>query len=141
MRRCLLIAFASKTRRWLGPRKGPTHHWRRQHLPIGSQDDSYAAVPRSGFRQRNQAPVAQLDRAPDYESGGQEFESLRARQQLFDFDSEISVRIFPHLTLKRIRAAPGKHPVQICCPMMSGVNAISSSVPERMRSGTWPVKR
>src|ERR1043166_5062432 len=27
----------------------------------------------------NNAPVAQLDRAPDYESGGQEFESLRAR--------------------------------------------------------------
>src|SRR6202030_838451 len=27
------------------------------------------------------APVAQLDRAPDYESGGQEFESLRARHQ------------------------------------------------------------
>src|SRR6516225_8604576 len=26
------------------------------------------------------APVAQLDRAPDYGSGGQEFESLRARQ-------------------------------------------------------------
>src|SRR5665213_4586929 len=25
------------------------------------------------------APVAQLDRAPDYESGGWEFESLRAR--------------------------------------------------------------
>ena len=25
-------------------------------------------------------PVAQLDRAPDYESGGWEFESLRARQ-------------------------------------------------------------
>ncbi len=25
------------------------------------------------------APVAQLDRAPDYESGGQEFESLRVR--------------------------------------------------------------
>ena len=30
------------------------------------------------------APVAQLDRAPDYESGGQEFESLRARQQRID---------------------------------------------------------
>jgi hypothetical protein len=45
-------------------------------------------VPWSGFRQRNQAPVAQLDRAPDYESGGQEFESLRARHQLVDFDSE-----------------------------------------------------
>ena len=29
------------------------------------------------------APVAQLDRAPDYESGGQEFESLRARHLLF----------------------------------------------------------
>ena len=27
-------------------------------------------------------PVAQLDRAPDYESGGWEFESLRARQKL-----------------------------------------------------------
>ena len=25
---------------------------------------------------------AQLDRAPDYESGGQEFESLRARHQI-----------------------------------------------------------
>src|ERR1700722_4103734 len=30
---------------------------------------------------RTYAPVAQLDRAPDYESGGQEFESLRARHQ------------------------------------------------------------
>jgi hypothetical protein len=30
------------------------------------------------------APVAQLDRAPDYESGGQEFESLRARHFRFD---------------------------------------------------------
>ena len=34
------------------------------------------------FCMRRQAPVAQLDRAPDYESGGQEFESLRARQDL-----------------------------------------------------------
>ncbi len=31
-------------------------------------------------RDAHDAPVAQLDRAPDYESGGQEFESLRARQ-------------------------------------------------------------
>jgi hypothetical protein len=30
------------------------------------------------------APVAQLDRAPDYESGGQEFESLRARHYIND---------------------------------------------------------
>ena len=29
------------------------------------------------------APVAQLDRAPDYESGGQEFESLRVRHFKF----------------------------------------------------------
>ena len=32
-----------------------------------------------GSRAQN-APVAQLDRAPDYVSGGQEFESLRVRQ-------------------------------------------------------------
>src|ERR1700756_2655525 len=32
------------------------------------------------------APVAQLDRAPDYESGGQEFESLRARHSINDLE-------------------------------------------------------
>ena len=38
--------------------------------------------PRSaGPMGRSWAPVAQLDRAPDYESGGWEFESLRARQR------------------------------------------------------------
>lgn len=31
------------------------------------------------------APVAQLDRAPDYESGGQEFESLRVRHLIFSY--------------------------------------------------------
>ncbi len=36
------------------------------------------------------APVAQLDRAPDYESGGQEFESLRVRHYVsFRFSSVI----------------------------------------------------
>ena len=30
-----------------------------------------------------QAPVAQLDRAPDYESGGWGFKSLRARQPFY----------------------------------------------------------
>jgi hypothetical protein len=34
------------------------------------------------------APVAQLDRAPDYESGGQEFESLRARQSVIISEPE-----------------------------------------------------
>ena len=38
--------------------------WRRQSKP----------------RCQRQAPVAQLDRAPDYESGGRRFESFRARQ-------------------------------------------------------------
>ena len=39
------------------------------------------AHPAQEFRRdAHDAPVAQLDRAPDYESGGQEFESLRARQ-------------------------------------------------------------
>ena len=39
-------------------------------------------------------PVAQLDRAPDYESGGWEFESLRARQK------SQSIRFF-HATQKK----------------------------------------
>jgi hypothetical protein len=34
------------------------------------------------------APVAQLDRAPDYESGGRTFESFRARQ----FGTELGMR-------------------------------------------------
>jgi hypothetical protein len=42
------------------------------------------------------APVAQLDRALDYESRGQEFESLRARHLHVDFESE-SLRGFPAL--------------------------------------------
>src|SRR5262249_6069988 len=39
-----------------------------------------APGPRPGFPRIAQAPVAQLDRAPDYESGGRRFESFRARQ-------------------------------------------------------------
>src|SRR5262249_39072797 len=53
-----------------GPRRGGA-------LPIWLEPDSYAP-PREHIPPRH-APVAQLDRAPDYESGGQEFESLRAR--------------------------------------------------------------
>src|SRR5262249_49714762 len=34
------------------------------------------------WRWRDNAPVAQLDRAPDYESGGRTFESFRARHFL-----------------------------------------------------------
>ena len=46
-------------------------------LPARRRPARYPALPA-----RQCAPVAQLDRAPDYESGGQEFESLRARQHL-----------------------------------------------------------
>jgi hypothetical protein len=45
-----------------------------QAFPVGGVDCE------DFYRFLAQAPVAQLDRAPDYESGGQEFESLRARQ-------------------------------------------------------------
>ena len=40
--------------------------------PIINRPSPQRAAPR-------QAPVAQLDRAPDYESGGQRFESFRVR--------------------------------------------------------------
>src|ERR1700753_3395543 len=43
-------------------------------LPLRESNNRFCAL--------RYAPVAQLDRAPDYESGGQEFESLRARQFL-----------------------------------------------------------
>ena len=53
-----------------------------------------------------EAPVAQLDRASDFESEGREFESLRARQQLFDFDSE-SLRDFFELDDRSTRTGGG----------------------------------
>ena len=49
-----------------------------------------------------------LQRRTDYESGGQEFESLRARQQLFDFDSEF-LRDFSSLDSLTLWAAPRRH--------------------------------
>jgi hypothetical protein len=62
-------------------------------LPMAGQTDSYARFPRVRFPAAESAPVAQLDRAPDYESGGQEFESLRARHHFLIFDSK-SLRDF-----------------------------------------------
>src|SRR5262249_19468424 len=48
--------------------------------PIATHAFSAALPLREHFpRDAQDAPVAQLDRAPDYESGGQDFESLRAR--------------------------------------------------------------
>src|SRR6202035_2611065 len=64
-------------------------------LPINAGGCSYAARCRPLRRHLSHAvqpaPVAQLDRAPDYESGGQEFESLRARQNpnIFRYKSEL----------------------------------------------------
>ena len=46
-------------------------------------------------RTAQDAPVAQLDRAPDYESGGQEFESLRARQQNQLLTVKLLNRMYP----------------------------------------------
>jgi hypothetical protein len=53
----------------------------RRHA-MAKKDDSPCCARRRRwvFPAHWSAPVAQLDRAPDYESGGQEFESLRARQ-------------------------------------------------------------
>ena len=56
------------------------------------------------------APVAQLDRAPDYESGGQEFESLRARhcfrrlvgRDLSHFSGALGARALLELRLEQV---------------------------------------
>ena len=69
---------------------GPPGRYRRPARRAGPRlralaivTDDPIAIPRSarafGPTAGKTAPVAQLDRAPDYESGGQEFESLRAR--------------------------------------------------------------
>ena len=42
-----------------------------ERLPLHASPNRFCAL--------GSAPVAQLDRAPDYESGGQRFESFRAR--------------------------------------------------------------
>ncbi len=52
---------------------------RSRDLPGGEEPFRERLRRRGHPEPSRQAPVAQLDRAPDYESGGQEFESLRAR--------------------------------------------------------------
>ncbi len=47
--------------------------------PGGHQRVLRAIIPSSKSCVVNNAPVAQLDRAPDFESGGRRFESVRAR--------------------------------------------------------------
>jgi hypothetical protein len=67
----LLVAGASRGFALPGPkaetRKGPPLHRVTRRDASCSRQAAW------------QAPVAQLDRAPDYESGGQRFESFRAR--------------------------------------------------------------
>ena len=75
---------ALQTRKWL-KRPGMTRLCPRAHsCQTGVRPYSYRrSAPWRGSAAFSTAcaPVAQLDRAPDYESGGQEFESLRARQK------------------------------------------------------------
>ena len=44
------------------------------------KSDRFRAKPKKAFWGIAKAPVAQLDRAPDFESVGRTFESCRARQ-------------------------------------------------------------
>src|SRR5947209_4520634 len=75
-------ASSSPTARWSsmpGAASGREPDRRGIGLPSGRRAYSNAAVPTGLLHPAGNAPVAQLDRAPDYESGGREFESLRAR--------------------------------------------------------------
>jgi hypothetical protein len=56
-------------------------------------------------RDKSDAPVAQLDRAPDYESGGWEFESLRARHSFKRNQCNLAATVSTDLA--RFRLAPG----------------------------------
>src|SRR5262249_34919284 len=70
-----------------------------------------------------EAPVAQLDRAPDYESGGQRFESFRARQfSTPDLADDVMAR-------GRSRSLPGHADggLQILIPGPRGFQGAASS--------------
>ena len=49
-------------------------------LRHGREERLRFSAPMNRLRALNAAPVAQLDRAPDYESGGRGFESCPVRQ-------------------------------------------------------------
>src|SRR5262245_3643105 len=85
-----VLTTGTRTRLWFLNRAHWIDGFRRQHLAIApgiagpGRRPACSSTARSGGPDmtggRNKAPVAQLDRAPDYESGGQEFESLRPSQ-------------------------------------------------------------
>src|SRR6185369_12160085 len=107
----------SAGRQGLSPKAQANHpaaHFRRRDLPL---DDDLFPLPilakrhlKPGLREAapppmsrpprarwapHSAPVAQLDRAPDYESGGQRFESFRARH-LFKYLATIPTTFATH---------------------------------------------
>src|SRR5690348_12904162 len=59
---------------------------------------------------RHRAPVAQLDRAPDYESGGQRFESFRARHFPFRAGPMRSLPFVALLAVTACTSAGGPYP-------------------------------
>ena len=65
-----------------------------------------APLPLTGTR----APVAQLDRAPDYESGGRRFESFRARHFPFRADIMRRALILTFAALTACSSAGGPYP-------------------------------
>src|SRR5438876_2253811 len=57
------------------------------------------------FVRKSLALVAQLDRAPDFESGGRGFESLRARQHLGQIpkSARVTPRVTPNQNFERVK--------------------------------------
>src|SRR6266700_8144402 len=105
----------------------PEGNGRSDRLPAPAQAFSYsssAATALAGPRLAQTAPVAQLDRAPDYESGGQEFESLRARH----FGTKLST---PKAAVFALEAATSVRSNTLFEPMMrSSFASIFASFPK-----------
>ena len=89
------------------------------------------------------APVAQLDRAPGYELGGREFESLRARHQKSTRVNGLAlIGPFALRAIFRVRAKSVSHPCHVranrsCLSCQIGEKGSSSLVvaPREIRSG------
>jgi hypothetical protein len=66
-------------------------------------------------RPADQAPVAQLDRAPDYESGGQRFESFRARHFFQRLKAYRLEACFPEIRIGKHMGSREAKPAAIPC--------------------------
>ena len=106
-----------------------TCHCRQERL-----DGSLASRP-GGLKPRRKrepcAPVAQLDRAPDYEFGGQEFESLRARQHLTRIDWASLQRVYNPVYSVSIKlcSAPDMTIVATPAPQPTTSSQVSRAAP------------